>query len=89
MGLLENIDSPQDLKRLSRSELPELAREIRQSIVNVVSESGGHLASSLGVVELTIALHRVFDTPADRILWAWLATEYSARHWSTRRRACI
>ncbi|MFO7713965.1 1-deoxy-D-xylulose-5-phosphate synthase [Desulfosarcina sp.] len=67
--LLEKIDSPRDLKKLHRSELPDLAKEIRKTIVDVVSTSGGHLASSLGAVELTIALHYVFDTPTDKILW--------------------
>jgi 1-deoxy-D-xylulose-5-phosphate synthase len=67
--LLDKINSPADLKRLNRSELPDLAKEIRKTIVDVVSISGGHLASSLGAVELGIALHYVFDTPADKILW--------------------
>ncbi|BBO67020.1 1-deoxy-D-xylulose-5-phosphate synthase 1 [Desulfosarcina alkanivorans] len=67
--LLKKIDSPADLKRLGRSELPDLAKEIRKTIVDVVSTSGGHLASSLGAVELGIALHYVFDTPTDKILW--------------------
>ena len=67
--LLEKINSPDDLKKLNRSELPGLAKEIRQLIVDVVSTTGGHLASSLGAVELSIALHYVFDTPGDKILW--------------------
>jgi 1-deoxy-D-xylulose-5-phosphate synthase len=67
--LLNSINSPLDLKKLKRSELPDLAKEIRKAIVDVVSTSGGHLASSLGAVELSIALHYVFDTPADKILW--------------------
>jgi 1-deoxy-D-xylulose-5-phosphate synthase len=67
--LLNKINSPLDLKKLKRSELPDLAKEIRKAIVDVVSTSGGHLASSLGAVELSIALHYVFDTPADKILW--------------------
>ncbi|MBC2713368.1 MAG: 1-deoxy-D-xylulose-5-phosphate synthase [Desulfosarcina sp.] len=67
--LLEQINSPHDLKKLNRSELPGLAKEIRKIIVDVVSTSGGHLASSLGAVELGIALHYVFDTPKDKILW--------------------
>jgi 1-deoxy-D-xylulose-5-phosphate synthase len=69
LPLLEKINSPIDLKKLNRSELPDLAKEIRQTIVDVVSKSGGHLASSLGAVELSIAIHYVFDTPADKILW--------------------
>ncbi|BBO73563.1 1-deoxy-D-xylulose-5-phosphate synthase 1 [Desulfosarcina widdelii] len=67
--LLDTIDSPEDLKKLSRSALPDLAKEIRKTIVDVVSISGGHLASSLGAVELGIALHYVFNTPRDKILW--------------------
>ncbi len=68
-NLLAQIDSPQDLKKLSREELPRLAEEIREEIINTVSRTGGHLASSLGVVELTIALHYVFNTPEDRLIW--------------------
>ncbi|MFO7687068.1 MAG: 1-deoxy-D-xylulose-5-phosphate synthase [Desulfobacterales bacterium] len=69
MTLLDHINFPTDLKHLSRSELKQLAAEIRQVIVEVVAVSGGHLASSLGAVELAIALHYVFDTPQDRIIW--------------------
>ncbi len=69
MSLLENINSPADLKALSRSELPQLAAEIREVIIEVVSKTGGHLASSLGAVELAIAIHYVFDSPADKIIW--------------------
>ncbi len=68
-SLLNQIDSPADLKKLDRSVLPDLARDIRKTIVDVVSKSGGHLASSLGAVELGIALHYVFDTPTDKIIW--------------------
>ncbi len=67
--ILDRINSPRDLKGLSLKELNQLADEIRQLILNTVSEHGGHLASSLGVVELTIALHYVFDTPNDKIIW--------------------
>jgi len=69
LSILETINSPSDLKKLPREELPKLAREIRQAIVDVVSQTGGHLASNLGVVELTIALHYVFDLPQDKIIW--------------------
>jgi len=69
LSLLAQIDSPSDIKHLSRSELKQLCEEIRNVIVEVVSESGGHLASSLGAVELSIALHYVFDAPKDRIIW--------------------
>jgi 1-deoxy-D-xylulose-5-phosphate synthase len=67
--MLDLINSPQDLKKIPREELPKLAHEIRQLIVDVVSKNGGHLASNLGVVELTIALHYVFDVPNDKIVW--------------------
>ena len=68
-GLLEEINSPADLKKLNERELKQLASEIRQELVSVVSANGGHLASNLGVVELTIALHRVFESPRDKIIW--------------------
>jgi len=67
--LLDKVDSPADLKRLSKSKLEQLAAELRQELVSTVSANGGHLASNLGVVELTIALHRVFDSPRDKIIW--------------------
>ena len=69
MSLLDQINSPQDLKELSVEELPQLAQEIREKIIAVVSRVGGHLASNLGAVELTIALHYVFDSPEDKIVW--------------------
>ncbi|MBW2318932.1 MAG: 1-deoxy-D-xylulose-5-phosphate synthase [Deltaproteobacteria bacterium] len=69
MNYLQQIESPKDLKRIPRSELPELAKEIRKIIIETVSRTGGHLAPSLGVVELTIALHYVFDLPKDKIIW--------------------
>jgi 1-deoxy-D-xylulose-5-phosphate synthase len=69
MSLLENIRDPSELKRLSLEELKRLAKEIRERIVDTVSRNGGHLASSLGVVELTLALHRVLETPEDKIIW--------------------
>ncbi len=67
--ILDKISSPADLRTLSRDELPKLADELREEILDVVSRNGGHLASSLGVVDLTIALHYAFDTPRDRIVW--------------------
>ena len=67
--LLDSIDSPQDLKKLSPELLPQLAQEIREKIIATVSKTGGHLAPSLGTVELTIALHYVFDCPTDKIVW--------------------
>ena len=67
--LLDQIDKPSDLKPLSHEELAQVAQEVRDTIISVITERGGHLASNLGVVELTLALHRVFDSPADRIVW--------------------
>ena len=66
---LDSIHNPADLKKLSRDELPALADELRQFVLDSVSKTGGHLSSNLGTVELSIALHYVFDTPADRIVW--------------------
>ncbi|MBX3606267.1 MAG: 1-deoxy-D-xylulose-5-phosphate synthase [Piscinibacter sp.] len=67
--LLPTIDSPADLRRLPRAELQQLADELRDYVLNSVSKTGGHLSSNLGTVELTIALHRVFNTPHDRLVW--------------------
>ncbi len=67
--MLDKIDSPADLKRLSLAALEELAAELRREIITTVTTTGGHLASNLGVVELTIALHRVFNSPRDKIIW--------------------
>ncbi|MGW5787271.1 1-deoxy-D-xylulose-5-phosphate synthase [Streptomyces sp. NPDC003757] len=69
MTILENIRGPRDLKALSETELGELSDEIRDFLVHAVARTGGHLGPNLGVVELTVALHRVFDSPDDRILW--------------------
>jgi 1-deoxy-D-xylulose-5-phosphate synthase len=69
MAFLETINSPQDLKKLTIPQLKKLAEEVRELILNTVCKTGGHLASSLGVVELTIALHYVFDSPTDKIVW--------------------
>ncbi|HVA60461.1 MAG TPA: 1-deoxy-D-xylulose-5-phosphate synthase [Mycobacteriales bacterium] len=67
--MLESIQGPADLKRLGAADLPRLATEIRDFLITSVSRTGGHLGPNLGAVELTIALHRVFDSPRDRILW--------------------
>jgi len=69
MSLLETVNFPADLKPLNRADLKSLAGELRAFIIDSVSRTGGHLASNLGVVELTVALHHVFDTPEDRIVW--------------------
>lgn len=68
-SLLEQINSPDDLKKLSVVQLEKLADEIRSFMIETVSRTGGHLGSSLGVVELTLALHYVFDFKADKLLW--------------------
>lgn len=67
--MLENINEPKDIKKLTPNEKEKLAEEIREYIIKIVAENGGHLASNLGVVELTIALHSVFDVPNDKIVW--------------------
>ncbi len=67
--LLKDIDSPKDLKKLAVSQLPQLSDELRQFIVDIVSVKGGHFGASLGVVELTVALHYVFNTPSDQLVW--------------------
>ncbi|MFW5933366.1 MAG: 1-deoxy-D-xylulose-5-phosphate synthase [Actinomycetota bacterium] len=67
--VLESIDSPADVKALPASDLPQLAEELREAVVNAVSRVGGHLGSNLGVVELTIALHRVFTSPEELLVW--------------------
>jgi 1-deoxy-D-xylulose-5-phosphate synthase len=69
MSMLENIEGPSDLGRLSREQLKELAQEVRGRLIDTVSRRGGHLAANLGVVELTIALHHVLDSPRDKIIW--------------------
>src|SRR5207237_3742989 len=66
--LLDHINSPADLRKLDRSQLPQLAQEIRDRIIEVVSKIGGHFGGNLGIVELTLALHYVFDTPRDQLV---------------------
>ena len=67
--LLDQVTRPADLKHLSDAELTQVARELRAETISAVSETGGHLGAGLGVVELTVALHAVFDTPRDKIIW--------------------
>ncbi len=85
-AILERIDSPADLKKLKVSELPKLAAEIREEIISVVSETGGHLAPSLGVVELTLAIHYCFDSPKDKIIWDVGHQAYAHKLLTGRRR---
>src|SRR5690606_23655395 len=67
--LLDDVNLPSDLKRIPPDQLPQLAEELRSEIIRVCSLGGGHLASSLGAVELTVALHYLYDSPRDRIVW--------------------
>src|SRR5512143_892503 len=85
--LLDSIQSPDDLKRLPRARLPELAADIRNLIVDVVSHTGGHLASSLGAVELAIAIHYVFDAPKDKVIWDVGHQAYAHKILTGRREA--
>jgi 1-deoxy-D-xylulose-5-phosphate synthase len=85
MKLLETINDPSDLRKLSRTQLTPLADELRQFLLDSVSKTGGHLSSNLGTVELTIALHYVFDTPHDRIVWDVGHQTYSHKILTGRR----
>ncbi len=67
--LLDQVATPADLRKLTPERLPQLAEELRRETIEAVSVTGGHLGAGLGVVELTVALHYVFDTPRDRIIW--------------------
>ena len=69
MSVLDKVQSPKDIKKLDNTELEELCSDIRELLVETVSENGGHLASNLGVVELTVALHKVFSSPTDQIVF--------------------
>ena len=69
MHLLDSINSPRDLKKLSLAQLGKLCQEIRREIMQSVAQTGGHLASNLGAIELTVALHYVLDAPKDKIIW--------------------
>ena len=69
MSLLDKVNSPKDIKKLNIDELNELCSDIRKMLIETVSKNGGHLASNLGVVELTVALHKVFNSPVDQIVF--------------------
>ena len=84
--LLDRIDSPEDLRRLDESDLSRLADEVRRETVEVVSHTGGHLGAGLGVVELTVALHYLFDTPRDRLIWDVGHQAYPHKMLTGRRR---
>src|SRR5208337_2780724 len=84
--LLDGIDSPDDLRQLQREDLPGLAQEIREEIICTCCQVGGHVAPSLGVVELTLALHYVFDTPRDKLVWDVGHQAYAHKLITGRRR---
>ena len=67
--ILNNVNFPADIKNLSNRELKTLSKELRQEMIEAVSQTGGHLVAGLGVVELTVALHHIFNTPNDKIIW--------------------
>ena len=67
--LLDKVNFPSDLRKLHKSQLKQFSDELRQELIDVVSETGGHLGAGLGVVELTVALHYVFNTPKDKLVW--------------------
>src|ERR1700710_2260222 len=83
--MLKTINSPSDLRQLSRAQLTPLADELREFVLESVSKTGGHLSSNLGTVELTVALHYVFNTPHDRIVWDVGHQTYSHKVLTGRR----
>ena len=83
--LLEKIEQSSDIKKLKEEEYPVLAKEIRQFLLEKISKTGGHLASNLGVVELTMALHLAFDLPKDKIVWDVGHQAYTHKLLSGRR----
>ena len=85
--LLERINSPADLRLLDRAQLHDLARELRLFLLQSVAQTGGHLSSNLGTVELTVALHYIFDTPEDRIVWDVGHQTYAHKILTGRREA--
>ena len=85
--LLERINEPHALKSCTLDELSQLARELRRYIIDTVSKTGGHLAPSLGTVELTLALHRAFDCPEDKIVWDVGHQAYAHKILTGRREA--
>ena len=86
-SLLESINDPHQLRQLSRKDLPRLADELREFLLESLSKTGGHLASNLGTVELTIALHYVYNTPEDRLVWDVGHQTYSHKILTGRREA--
>ncbi|HEY0665383.1 MAG TPA: 1-deoxy-D-xylulose-5-phosphate synthase [Gallionella sp.] len=86
-SLLNTINTPEDLRRLDRTQLPQLAKELREFLVESVSKTGGHLSSNLGTVELTIALHTVYNTPEDKLVWDVGHQTYAHKILTGRREA--
>ena len=86
-NLLDTINNPDDLKKLTVEELPELAEEVRERIVSTISKTGGHLASSLGAVDIAIAVHYVFNAPADKVIWDVGHQAYAHKLLTGRREA--
>jgi len=86
-NLLDTINNPDDLKKLTIEELPELAEEVRERIVSTISKTGGHLASSLGAVDIAIAVHYVFNAPADKVIWDVGHQAYAHKLLTGRREA--
>ena len=85
MSILKTIQSPADLKRLSPAQFPALCQELREQIIGVVSNVGGHLASNLGVIELTVALHYLLNPPKDKIVWDTSNQAYAHKLLTGRR----
>ena len=85
MSILKTIQSPADLKRLSPTQFPDLCQELREQIISVVSNVGGHLASNLGVIELTVALHYLLNSPKDKIVWDTSNQAYAHKLLTGRR----
>src|SRR5450631_320128 len=87
MKLLDNINSPAELRQLTRAQLKPLADELRAFVLDSVSKTGGHLSSNLGTIELTVALHYVFNTPDDRLVWDVGHQTYAHKILTGRREA--
>ena len=88
LGLLKEIRFPADLRQLAVGQLPEVCKELREDIIDEVSVNPGHFASSLGVVEITVALHYVYNTPDDRIVWDVGHQAYGHKILTGRREQC-
>lgn len=88
-NILEKIETPEDLRRLKEKELPDLCAEVRDYIIDVVSKGGGHLGASLGVVELSVALHYVFNTPYDKLIWDVGHQAYAHKILTGRKKAFL